>query len=315
MKKSLLYLLFTISFFSNAQIWCPPGALWHHTLTPYPNIPKTGVVEDRYIGDTLLAGKQCKKIRETFTGKVSPLSPVSSSSVMIYSYLESGVLYLYTNGVFDTIVNFNASIGDSWLRNRFLGNSCNPRQLVTVTDTGRKVINNMSLKWISTTYTGTYSTVQGGNVSMHTVNDTIIERIMTTYDYLFPMYCEMNHPHGLDMMRRGELICYQDNKFGSYKRSGYTHCEYTTTSIPTIRGVDNGLRVYPNPVSDYLHLEIKRSGIYTFQITDVMGRLIMEEKINTSNQQINMAPLQRGVYFIKIINDEGLNLTEKIIKE
>lgn len=83
--------------------------------------------------------------------------------------------------------------------------------------------------------------------------------------------------------------------------------------IPTSLGgvYDNRMRIYPNPVSDILHLE----GIYErsiVKVLDVTGRQ-MPVVQNTFNQ-IDVNSLANGVYLI-MVSDESGTITRRFTKE
>src|SRR6218665_3971676 len=144
-KRLLLFFLcLSLAQQSHAQTWCPPGSVWTYTVIQWGTItqPKSGVIKDAYLGDTVINGITCKHIRGTFKGKLSQWSPTVTVNNYreSYSYLNNQVLYTWTYdsynnlNTFDTLVNFNASVGDKWLKNRYFG-TCNSRQVITVINT------------------------------------------------------------------------------------------------------------------------------------------------------------------------------------
>lgn len=67
------------------------------------------------------------------------------------------------------------------------------------------------------------------------------------------------------------------------------------------------LVVYPNPVSNILTIE-NTSGInQEFQLYDVMGNYVSSSIINSSEtaHQINVSELANGIYFVKMIDENG----------
>jgi hypothetical protein len=76
--------------------------------------------------------------------------------------------------------------------------------------------------------------------------------------------------------------------------------------IPTI------VEVYPNPT--YADITIKTpSTCREIQIFDALGRKLMDLPAQGYVQQINLAPLSRGVYFLKLFTDSGNKLI-KLVK-
>jgi len=73
------------------------------------------------------------------------------------------------------------------------------------------------------------------------------------------------------------------------------------------------LRLYPNPVRDFLHVEAGVE-IRLLQITDMQGRSLYSEVINAASCDINLSGLRNGPYLVSIITN-GATYTGKIIKE
>jgi hypothetical protein len=74
----------------------------------------------------------------------------------------------------------------------------------------------------------------------------------------------------------------------------------------------NNIRLYPNPVGDgqlNLDFSTKKTGDVQVQVFDLMGRLVLEEKISASagknNHRLTTASLASGQYFVRISMAEG----------
>lgn len=84
-----------------------------------------------------------------------------------------------------------------------------------------------------------------------------------------------------------------------------------TTSIekPEVKEID--FKIYPNPANDILNVDIqdKNSNNFNYIIFDSFGRV----HINNSSDGygINISNLNSGIYFIKIINSNGITTTKK----
>ncbi|MEH6535564.1 MAG: T9SS type A sorting domain-containing protein [Psychroserpens sp.] len=72
-------------------------------------------------------------------------------------------------------------------------------------------------------------------------------------------------------------------------------------------------RVYPNPVTNILTIEsdtiLKAATIY-----DINGRAILRSKFDNSNHQMNLSALQAGIYFLKVVTNNGSE-TLKLVKK
>ncbi len=85
-----------------------------------------------------------------------------------------------------------------------------------------------------------------------------------------------------------------------------------TTSIEEQASIFDNISVYPNPVSDYLVIELPQTeNMVSLQMTDMIGNTIMQTQLNGYNS-IDVSYLSQGTYFLKF---NSLNSThvEKII--
>ncbi len=65
-----------------------------------------------------------------------------------------------------------------------------------------------------------------------------------------------------------------------------------------------GLKIYPNPASDFLIIETKEVGKFKISLIDLAGKLIAEEAFNGKRFEWVLKPT-KGIYFIKIANENG----------
>jgi type IX secretion system substrate protein len=73
------------------------------------------------------------------------------------------------------------------------------------------------------------------------------------------------------------------------------------------------IQVYPNPVNNELTISIEDvNGIYMLNMYQISGKLIIEEKLNTSISNIDVSSLENGIYFYEIISENGEKLTGKV---
>jgi Secretion system C-terminal sorting domain len=74
------------------------------------------------------------------------------------------------------------------------------------------------------------------------------------------------------------------------------------------------IHVFPNPVSDWLTIESKHTGIVNVRITDVTGRTVMATEV-TGQQKIDVGRLSAGVYHILVNDQSGKVLSQqKLLK-
>ncbi|MCC6410980.1 MAG: T9SS type A sorting domain-containing protein [Saprospiraceae bacterium] len=91
--------------------------------------------------------------------------------------------------------------------------------------------------------------------------------------------------------------------------------------ISIVTGIEDhplglGLLVYPNPTADYLILDVGDLELLNleFQLFDIDGKLIVDQKIANTNETIPMENLPGAVYFLKVLKSNTALKTFKIIK-
>lgn len=98
------------------------------------------------------------------------------------------------------------------------------------------------------------------------------------------------------------------------KQGGFT---INVIAPPILTGLENNLAsslevaIYPNPASDQLTI-VSNQTINELTIIDITGKMILTTKQNTD--VVNVADLSNGVYFIKLITEEG-TITKKFVKQ
>jgi len=87
------------------------------------------------------------------------------------------------------------------------------------------------------------------------------------------------------------------------------------TDVPEIMNHAINLSVYPNPVEGIMNIK-SATDIRSISITTITGQQVLKENISSNKiARINTSDLNRGVYFIKVIDVNGGISTKKIIKK
>ena len=88
------------------------------------------------------------------------------------------------------------------------------------------------------------------------------------------------------------------------------------TAIEEAKGINLSVTAYPNPTTDYLTLRIDEFEIsnLSFQLYDMNGKLLQNEKITGNQTSIVMSNLVPATYFVKVIQGSKEVKTFKIIK-
>lgn len=92
--------------------------------------------------------------------------------------------------------------------------------------------------------------------------------------------------------------------------------------IQTVLGADNfniklQLSVYPNPTTNWLQLEVRNTDFsnLSYQLFDLNGRMILNEKITAETSFIQMERLPAAIFLLKVVSNNKEVKTFKIIKK
>ena len=92
--------------------------------------------------------------------------------------------------------------------------------------------------------------------------------------------------------------------------------------IQTVLGAENfninlQLAVYPNPTTNWLQLEVRNTDFanLSYQLFDLNGKMILNEKITAETSSIQMERLPAAIFLLKVVNNNKEVKTFKIIKK
>ena len=104
----------------------------------------------------------------------------------------------------------------------------------------------------------------------------------------------------------------RDNEFLNHKYELLVGCDLTN-NINQIES-ENKIKIYPNPVSDIINIQLESQEInpYSIQIYDFIGALVYSEN-NITNNKLSLENLNTGIYFLKIETNNNTHFT-KVIK-
>jgi hypothetical protein len=88
------------------------------------------------------------------------------------------------------------------------------------------------------------------------------------------------------------------------------------TGIEEAKGISLMISAYPNPTTDFLTLKVENFELSNlhFQLFDMNGKLLQNEKITGNETNIAMSNLVPATYFVKVIQGKKEVKTFKIIK-
>jgi trimeric autotransporter adhesin len=79
--------------------------------------------------------------------------------------------------------------------------------------------------------------------------------------------------------------------------------------------VEKVITVYPNPATNILHLEMNLTDDNFFEMYNSSGQKVKSDKIKNVNKEIDISDLIKGVYFMRIVNDNRIIYNSTFIKQ
>jgi len=216
----------------------------------------------------------------------------------------------------DTIVDFNASIGDVWSFHDFFNENLSGMEIytdyksgvTTVLDTGSRIINGHNLKWVNVSYSVTDRYNNIINVAYY---DTIFER-MGPLRNLIPSEYFYNYDSNLD--GGTEFACYKDDNFIEYVLD-YNVC---IAALDIVENSEEEFVVFPNPSNGIITINgvnyTSKNKKVQLIITDIQGKEILNKQTsynNLNDLQINL--INKGMYYVLLLENGTLINSQKII--
>lgn len=249
-----------------------------------------------YYKDSLISGHNCQLIRRYYYANCQS-GLYAQYQTPIFTYSNSNVVYVndYTSSVgvqlqtFDTLFCFNVPIGYKWLMTPISYTDCTSpnKSLVTVIDTGHKLVQGVNLKWQKVNYN-----VEFGSMS-NIITDTIYERFGYLKTDPFNQY---NFCTNIADLQTGvSLRCYEDNQITNFKYGHNYNCNYITSTFENT--IDEAkIVIYPNPVKDYIEIS-SNTHISSIEVYNAFGEVIVSTPFK---HHIDLSSLSSGMYFITL---------------
>lgn len=113
----------------------------------------------------------------------------------------------------------------------------------------------------------------------------------------------------------GECVTATFNSSNTMLTQGFHQGLWEITAIKTFRS-DISISFFPNPTSDFIYLKSNdyNSNYLQYVITDLIGKVILKNKITSEKEQINVSNFNSGTYFLTIYEESKQIQTFKLIK-
>jgi len=105
----------------------------------------------------------------------------------------------------------------------------------------------------------------------------------------------------------GEPVIETVQRDGKMLTQGY---HQPTLAIIEVKQIDENFNaaLFPNPATSFLNIELDAFDGVSFELQDVNGKVIEQEGINQKVTSINVKSLERGVYLLKLVDENDNKL-------
>jgi hypothetical protein len=96
-----------------------------------------------------------------------------------------------------------------------------------------------------------------------------------------------------------------------------TGANYVTVNVWPVSSeqiLNEHFKIYPNPTQDYLVIKLEKGEIQHLKITDMSGRVILQQS-KVINNQIDISHLVSGTYILKVEDEKGSIGSFQILKQ
>ncbi len=75
----------------------------------------------------------------------------------------------------------------------------------------------------------------------------------------------------------------------------------------------NSIRLYPNPAMNILNIE--GENIQTISVSNLAGQIVFNVNANNQITVLNIQSIENGIYFVKVITNQGNTIVSKFVKQ
>jgi len=153
------------------------------------------------------------------------------------------------------------------------------------------------------TQTGAYPSFQVDSTGAFILCVTIANSAGCTSTYCDSLYVGPNGMLGGKVSAAGFVI----NVVSPQTITGYEVAGINDNSSATFN-------TYPNPFTDVLTISAEGTSIRNFEIFSVDGKKVMQGSVNGNVETVNTSTLNKGVYMLGLIDNNGARIVRKVVK-
>jgi hypothetical protein len=227
-----------------------------------------------------------------------------------YTSVSGDTVLYYRNNQFYPLLNFGASLGDSWVISVDAPMNVNDSDSseVIVTKVDSILINNQYFRFIE---------IEMNTCSKYHYEGTFVERfglLSSSTSNLFPI--EAYYPCPFDSTvfyhpTEYSFKCFKDDSFVLYNPST-EDCEYLLNILAVHEHTKPNWLLYPNPTNQVVQVTGQQISGKELAIFDVLGQLVTKVIITSDNFNLPVNHFESGLYFLKIA---GFDSAQKLVIE
>lgn len=115
------------------------------------------------------------------------------------------------------------------------------------------------------------------------------------------------------LQKVSSLNCYSEQSVTLYPNSNSFNCPSLITGITNIN--HKNLTIFPNPTKNIITISQTEPTFKKYEIYDINGRLISENKINSILQKIDLTGYAEGMYIVKLIGNQKVEFKKIVVVE
>ena len=98
-----------------------------------------------------------------------------------------------------------------------------------------------------------------------------------------------------------------------YENMSWQDSSATSITSPNAK---QSLKVWPNPVSGMLHIQLPdaEQDIAQISVCDLLGKIVLQKE-NLNHSELDVSPLPSGMYLLRVRTTDGTGMTAKFVKE
>ncbi|SMC67623.1 T9SS type A sorting domain-containing protein [Moheibacter sediminis] len=87
-------------------------------------------------------------------------------------------------------------------------------------------------------------------------------------------------------------------------------------SVSDLNAQSSYFKIYPNPATDFVNVELLESDKANYQLIDIAGRLIKQGKIEAKKSMVSLSGLSKGIYILKLtdVNSKKQTSAKIVVK-